>query len=192
MWTAIFSHLCGQGRCLLVEGVPLPVCQRCLGLYIAAAVTGAYLIVSGAWRQGYPARRAIVVHSLMLMAAMLGGLHLIDFGPTWRLVCGLWTGHVAMIWLLGGARSLQMSVWPPDQPTEARDKHARPVGWLAPVLYGVAAWGFVSAQPGGWWIWTSLAAVGAGFLLLAILLAVSTVFAWLATASRTALSANHK
>jgi len=180
MWAAIFSHLCGQGRCFLVEGVPLPVCQRCLGLYAAAAVTGGYLIASGAWRRGYPVRRAIVVHCLILLAAMLGGLHLIDFGPMWRLVCGLWTGHVAMIWLLGGARSLQVSLWPPGRPTEARDKRAQPAGWLAAVLYGVAAWVFVSAQPGGWWIWTSLATLGTAFLLLAILLAVSVVFAWLA------------
>jgi hypothetical protein len=108
--TAIFGHLCGQGRPFMIDGAPLPVCQRCLGLYAGAAMTAAWLLASGVWRRGLPDRRTMWVHAAMLMAAMLGGMHLLDPGPAWRLVCGLWTGHVAMLWLVGGAVELRGAV----------------------------------------------------------------------------------
>ncbi len=34
--TWIFSHICGQGRCFVIDGSPLPVCQRCLGTLTVA------------------------------------------------------------------------------------------------------------------------------------------------------------
>jgi uncharacterized membrane protein len=101
--TYIFSHVCGQGRPFVLDGEALPVCQRCLGLYAGAALTGLWLVASGAWRRALPERSAAYAHIVMLLAAMAGGVHWLDAGPTWRLVCGLWTGHVAMLWLVGGA-----------------------------------------------------------------------------------------
>jgi len=101
--TYIFSHVCGQGRPFVLDGEALPVCQRCLGLYAGAALTGLWILASGLWRRALPERSAAYAHIVMLLAAMAGGVHWLDAGPTWRLVCGLWTGHVAMLWLVGGA-----------------------------------------------------------------------------------------
>ncbi len=56
--TTIFGHLCGQARCFVIDGVPLPVCQRCTGLYIGALLTGAWLLVSGVRRRGVAALMA--------------------------------------------------------------------------------------------------------------------------------------
>jgi len=107
----IFSHLCGQERCFVVDGRALPLCQRCLGLYAGAALTMAWLIASGLWgrslwRRGLPCRSVLAVNILCLTAAMLGGMHIIDIGPRWRMLCGLWTGHVAVLWLVGASMHL--------------------------------------------------------------------------------------
>jgi hypothetical protein len=77
-----------------------------LGLYLGAALTAGWLIGTGLWRRGLPSRRLFPLHAAILLAAMLGGVHMLDFGPTWRVLCGLWTGHVVIVWLLGGGREL--------------------------------------------------------------------------------------
>ncbi len=48
----IFSFICGQGRCFVVDGTALPLCQRCLGLYAGAFLTTIWLVTSGIWRRG--------------------------------------------------------------------------------------------------------------------------------------------
>jgi hypothetical protein len=55
------------------------------------------------WRRGLPPRIVLVVHVAVLAAALLGGLHVIDAGAAWRLVCGLLSGHVFLLWLTSGA-----------------------------------------------------------------------------------------
>ncbi len=108
--TQFFSYLCGQGRCFIVDGQALPICQRCFGLYVGAALTGGWLLVTGLWKRGLPGRKVIILNLIVLLTAMLGGIHLIDLGPRWRLLCGLWTGHVAILWLAGGASQLYFSL----------------------------------------------------------------------------------
>ena len=108
--TWAFGHVCGQGRCFTVGGSVLPVCQRCLGLYLGAALTAGWLIGTGLWRRGLPGRRIFPLHTGILLAAMIGGMHVIDFGPTWRVLCGLWTGHVIIVWMVGGGRELWLGV----------------------------------------------------------------------------------
>ena len=96
------SRVCGQARCFTVDGRALPVCERCLGLYLGVLLTLAWLIASGIWRRGLPGRCVLCVHAMALLTAGLGGLHVIDAGPCWRLTCGLLTGHVTASWLAAG------------------------------------------------------------------------------------------
>ncbi len=88
----------------------MPICQRCFGLYVGAALTGGWLIATGLWKRGLPGRKIIILNIIVLLTAMFGGIHLIDLGPRWRLLCGLWTGHVAILWLTGGASQLYFSL----------------------------------------------------------------------------------
>ena len=48
-----------------------------------------------------------LVHAAMLLTALAGGVHLIDPGPAWRFLCGLWAGHVMVMWLAGAATHLR-------------------------------------------------------------------------------------
>ncbi len=172
--TAIFSHLCGQGRAFSLGGQALPVCERCLGLYAGAALTAAWLLATGVRRRGLPHLEGAVVQSAALLAAMAGGLHWVDAGPVWRLACGLWTGHVAMAWLVGGANHLRR----PAQPAPAADE---PWPWgkrlqtvLAPAVLAAGAWAFArwaaagGPGPAAWYGASALVVLGAAALLAAL------------------------
>ena len=180
---ALFSHLCGQGRVFVVDGCALPVCERCFGLYAGAALTGLWLLASGTWRRGLPDRPVVLANIAMLLAAMAGGLHLVDAGPAWRLVCGLWTGHVALLWLIGAAGHFHRAArsgpphppWP--LPLRLQALAAAPALALLAVL-------FTRLVTRGWVLWTALIVLGAAALLAALLSAVLAMGVWLVAALR--------
>jgi hypothetical protein len=165
--TSIFSHLCGQGRCFIVDGSPLPVCQRCLGLYVGAALTMAWLIGTGLWRRGLPSGKVAIVQMAALGLAMMGGMHVIDTGPSWRLACGLWTGHVCIIWSMGGSGALWRSLRTGRNGWPCWPARRRVEGMLF-----VPAFGLLSMASGllpvmGWAFWAAVICVGAISLALA-------------------------
>jgi uncharacterized membrane protein len=126
------SHLCGQARCFTVDGVALPLCQRCLGLYLGALVTLAWLIATGIWRRGLPGKWVIAVHVAALLAAGAGGLHAIDAGPRWRLACGLLTGHVTAFWLAAGIACLWRGAEPGGTRRGTSPRLAQIQAWFNP------------------------------------------------------------
>jgi len=165
-FAAIFSHVCGQARPLVLDGGPLPLCQRCLGLYAGAAVTALWLLASGVWRRGLPDRPVTLSNVLVLLAALVGGVHLLDAGPAWRLACGLWTGHVAMLWLVGGAEHLRRAARGEANPVPPWPLRDQVQGLLAaPLLAAVAV---AEAVPAGRLVWTGLALAGAAGLAAAL------------------------
>ena len=170
--THLFSLVCGQARSFYVDGVALPVGQRCLGLYLGALLTALWLAGSGIWRRGLPGPGVLVTHGALLGAAMLGGLHVIDPGPQWRLLFGLWTGHVVTFWLIGAGVQLHSSARPDSRrplPWEASDRLQALV--LPMVLTGIAAL-FPLVLPLGWHFWTTSAISGAAVLFAAMLVAI--------------------
>ena len=131
----VFRYVCGQGDCPEIDGLALAVCWRCLGLYAGAALTVLWLVSCGLWRRGLPSWSVFVAQAAVLIAALLGGLHFISGPAAWKLTCGLWTGHVAIMWLVGGAQHLMlMEKWGQSQtagqspffqlPWRTRDKAA--------------------------------------------------------------------
>jgi uncharacterized membrane protein len=160
-----YAHLCSQSRCFAIDGQALPVCQRCLGLYVGAAVTLLWLAASGLWRRGLPSNRVLAAHVALLLVALAGGLHWIDPGPRWRLTCGLWTGHVTVLWLVGGAVLLRgaaprpHAAPTPDAQTAWRLRETASA-LAMPLVFTVVAISFHHLEWLGWTLWTSLVAAG--------------------------------
>ncbi|MBE3096455.1 MAG: DUF2085 domain-containing protein [Planctomycetes bacterium] len=182
MLTEFFSHVCGQGRAFVLDGEALPLCQRCLGLYAGAALTGLWILATGLWRRALPERSAAYANIVMLLAAMAGGVHWLDAGPTWRLVCGLWTGHVAMLWLTGGAGHLLRLAGrePFEDPPWPRGLRVQALA-AGPVLAMLAV-AFTQFLSTGWPVAAALVVAGAMFLALALVRAIIGV-AWWAVSS---------
>ncbi len=102
----IFSYLCGQNTRVDINNVELPLCLRCFGLYAGAAVTAIWILFDKTFRRGLPNLTVFTLHVIMLLTAMLSGLHIINPNPKWALMCGFWTGHVAVAWLAAAAAEL--------------------------------------------------------------------------------------
>ena len=108
----IFSHLCGQNTRVVINNVELPLCLRCFGLYSGAAVTAIWILFTKPFRRGLPDLTVFSLHLVMLLTAMLSGLHIINPNPQWALMCGFWTGHVIVAWLTAAAAELSFRTNP--------------------------------------------------------------------------------
>jgi len=172
---AVFAHVCGQTRCFVIDGAPLPVCQRCAGLYVGALATGVWLLLIRAGRRGLPASGVVCAQALALLAALAGGLHVLDFGPTWRLICGLWTGHVALLWLVCGGNQLRaVACGGPAEPLAWNRRQNTGTALVVAVMPALAV--LLAALPArGWLIWTVAIMAGAGLLVAAALAALVSV-----------------
>ena len=168
--SAIYSHICSQGRCFAIDGCPLPVCQRCLGLYAGAALTLVWLLAARPWRRGLPPVGVLAAHVAILLAALLGGLHVIDPGPRWRMVCGLGTGHVIVVWLICGSAALRRAS--PACASQWR-WHDTAEALAAAGLLGIVAAGFDALAPLGWTFWTAMVLAGTFSLGAATMIAVA-------------------
>ncbi|MCF7957053.1 MAG: DUF2085 domain-containing protein [Phycisphaerae bacterium] len=163
----LFSHFCGQGRSFEIAGEILPLCQRCLGLYIGVLLTALWLCLSRSWRKGLPATPVIILHSIMLLTAMAGGLHVFDPSPTWRFLCGLWTGHVGLTWLVGATVWLR---WESQKKAMTSPWHRIDTIKSLAAIAAVTAIpiGLLKANILGGWFWSGGAAAGLAITFIAI------------------------
>ncbi len=176
--TSVYANVCGQGRCLMVDGLALPVCQRCLGLYVGAALTGVWMLGSGMWRRGLPKQRVFPLQAGVLLAAMLGGTHVIDLGPAWRVLCGLWTGHVVVLWLVGGARHLWQASLSADLAGRRWSRRDELHSVLAAALLAILAFVLPKWPVLAWHAWTAVITAGMVFLAVAVAGACVAIAAW--------------
>jgi len=95
-WLAqIFSHVCGQAHCWAPGGVVMPVCERCLGLYLGALWSlGLILTLRAA-----PSRALVWLHGMAMLAMPPFGYHFVPHGPIVRTVTGFLFG-VGMVYYL--------------------------------------------------------------------------------------------
>jgi hypothetical protein len=188
--TERLQYLCSQSRCFWIDQTALPVCQRCLGLYTGFALTVVWLALSGIWRRGLAPRGVLALHFVLLLTAMAGGLHWIDPGPRWRLACGLWTGHVAALWIIGGLVEMRTTTLLRNAPMRAfRRGQLGPSFWTrsaiaqavlaVPLLFALAM-AFYRLESLGWWFWTVAALIGiaAAFSAIAAAVVVVTTRLW--------------
>lgn len=180
--TEIFSHVCGQGHGFAAGGAPLPVCCRCFGLYAGAAATAAWMLASGVWRRGLPSWSVFAANVAVLLAAMLGGLRVFGASPAWKLTFGLWTGHVAMLWLVGGAFHLRTlsGARRIQLPWRLSDKLT---GLALPAALLALARLVGPALELGWHFWSAVVICGAAALLAAVVAATLSACVYFAGSS---------
>lgn len=158
--TEMFSHICGQSRSFHIDGVPLPVDQRCLGLYVGAFLTALWLTGTGVWRRGLPGRGIVILHVALLVLAILGGRHVIDPGALWRFMLGLWTGHVVLLWLAGAAAELSHVSSPGGNVEPVWTARHTAQGVAFPILLAALAWALPAGLHLGWAFWSAAAILG--------------------------------
>lgn len=93
--TDIFSLVCGQIHCWAPGGVQMPVCERCLGLYLGA-VWSLVLVLAV---RAHPTRALLWLHGLAMLAMIPFGYHLVPHGPAMRTVTGFVFG-LGMVYYL--------------------------------------------------------------------------------------------
>ncbi len=86
--TELFSHICGQVNCSTLDGVTLPLCQRCVGLYCGALV--AFVFWNGLRPRMTNSFLALNVGFLILMIPF--GFHWVQQDPTTRMLTGFLFG----------------------------------------------------------------------------------------------------
>ena len=176
IFEAVFSHMCGQGRCFVVEGLPLPLCQRCLGLYLGAGLALLWLAATRPWRRGFPPLPVLALHAAALLMALAGGLHWLDLGPRWRFLCGLLTGYVLAHWFVLGALALRRPKT--GTVTNFRKRVTVPVFRdLCPlgslIVLALSPW--PAGLPGAWWAISLAAVLSAAALYLTAVVAVTAL-----------------
>ena len=89
-----FSVVCGQdlGHTWAPGGIPLPCCQRCLGLYAGAAVAAGLHL----WLRPRLTGRFLGVHGAFLLAMAPFGFHWAPQGPALRTATGILFGFAAL------------------------------------------------------------------------------------------------
>jgi uncharacterized membrane protein len=95
-WLAqIFSHVCGQVHCWAPGGVAMPVCERCLGLYLGALWSFVLVLIL----RTSPTRWMLWSHGMAMLVMLPFGYHFVPHGPAIRTVSGFLFG-MGMVYYL--------------------------------------------------------------------------------------------
>ena len=110
-WRMLFRLICHgiPSRCLLLFGVPMPICARCTAIYLGLiAGTVVFRFIP---RMSEMAARAMAIAAALPMA-LDGGTQLIRLRESTnelRVVTGLMAGIALAVWLLTAARTSSAS-----------------------------------------------------------------------------------
>src|SRR5574341_551103 len=94
----LFSFVCGQApeHIWAPEGLWLPMCQRCTGLYVGAAMA----VLLHLWQRPRLTRAFLGIHGAFLLLMIPFGYHWLPQGPTSRAVTGVLFGFGVVTFLL--------------------------------------------------------------------------------------------
>jgi uncharacterized membrane protein len=100
--TWAFSWICGQdvAHTWAPGGDLLPMCQRCTGFYVGAAIA----LILMVWSRPQVDSHYRWLHIILVLAMAPFGFHLISHGAVVRTISGQWFGFgvVGLLWLLPG------------------------------------------------------------------------------------------
>ena len=138
----LFAAVCGQNpsHTWAPGGVPLPCCQRCLGLYAGAAVAAGLHL----WLRPKLTGRFLEIHGAFLVAMLPFGLHCVPQGPAVRTATGILygLGVTTFLWLPLAVRA--QGDHPPLPNSQRASRHYfLTVGLLLVLLPLTASWGGV-------------------------------------------------
>jgi uncharacterized membrane protein len=174
MWQA-FSLVCGQNpaHTWAPGGELLPVCQRCTGLYVGAAMALLLLL----WFRPLANARYCWFHGLLLLLMAPFGFHLVPQDEVLRTMSGQWFGFgvVGLLWLLPGGKFFRK---PARRPRSGKIHLI--IGATSLVLLPVfARWGGTLAAKSLPWLALAGLAVVAGLLAANMIIFFADLFAWL-------------
>ena len=103
--STLFSFLCHQNatRSFGINGLLLPLCQRCTGVYVGMGISFIWLFAYRYYKKGLLPRGVIYVNIASLVIMQVFGFHLLDPGPEWRLWSGLIFGNAVAFLILPGS-----------------------------------------------------------------------------------------
>jgi uncharacterized membrane protein len=174
--TWVFSWVCGQdlAHTWAPGGNPLPMCQRCTGFYVGAAIAFVLML----WFRPRMGSGYRWLYTILVLAMTPFGFHLVPHGAVVRTISGLWFGFgvVGLLWLLPGeVLSVIMR--------RARARSQRPpvfglmIGFV--LLPTIACWDrILAAEAFPWLALVGLAAL-AGLLITDIALLLSFLLGFL-------------
>ncbi len=196
----LFGHFCGQqiDHTWLPGGVPLPVCQRCTGLYVGAALAvglmGWFRPRLGGW--------FLLVHGAFLLGIAPFRLDWIEDGPEMRTITGFLYGAAVAVLLARWPVEVLGSVWSGQfrfemlsgqEPSEARRRPSRALcrdragawGYWIALGAGVVVLPLFCGVGGDLALWVLAAGIAAGGLSLVLLLILNVLaFIWLVARRR--------
>lgn len=122
--TKICSFICGQAHCSYSNGLMMPICQRCTGLYVGSAI--GFI----AWRSIRPRMTSQLVgmHVACLLVTIPFGFHWVAQGEVLRIASGMMFGVGLVGCLCFGAGAY----------TENRQHGASLIRYAAWVVFGCA------------------------------------------------------
>ncbi|HOY58916.1 MAG TPA: DUF2085 domain-containing protein [Verrucomicrobiota bacterium] len=191
----VFGHVCGQQieHTWLIGGVPLPVCQRCTGLFVGAALA----VILVAWFRPRLDGWFLPVHAVFLLGVAPFRLGWIEDGPELRTLTGC---------LYGAGVAVLLMRWPVEvlgrmarfrclrRASVGEGEVTGSAGCRWPRCDAAGAWGYWIGLSAGaavlsllclsvgslalWGLALGIAAGGLGFVLLLVLNVLALV--WLA------------
>ena len=169
----IFGLVCGQNpsHTWAPGGELLPLCQRCTGLYVGAALALLLLVVC---RPPLDVRYRWL-HALLLLAMAPFGFHLVPHGEVLRTMSGQWFGFgvVGLFWLLPGKCWKDRYRWQPSLRSYLL------LGTISMISVPVfARWGGVVAAVTLSWLAMAGLAVIAGLLFGNMILLAYIMISW--------------
>jgi uncharacterized membrane protein len=171
----IFSLVCGQNpaHTWAPGGELLPLCQRCTGFYVGAALA---LILLLRFRPIQDVRYRWL-HGMLLLLMAPFGFHLVPQDAVLRTLSGQWFGFgvVGLLWLLPGEKFLNKK----KPAARSRKMHLFLGVTSLLLLPATARWGGAAAHAVlPWFALAGLAAI-AGLVLVDAAFFLSGVFAWI-------------
>jgi uncharacterized membrane protein len=92
-------HQIGSHSFFIKEGLQMPMCARCSGMYIAAMITLGYLFAFHNKKAGYPPKSIMIILALFVILWLVDGINsFLHLFPFWKFLyeplnlTRLWTG----------------------------------------------------------------------------------------------------